>query len=278
MVLKRKDGYRIKVDAFSRFIPLIMKERNDALVYLNQEISLTSLDEYVKRIYEETGIRVSYMHIIYSAIVRTYKDMPHINRFIMSGKHYMRNNIEISMAVKKSLSVDAEETSLKFKFEGNESPLEIKQMLDEQIDLEKNDTANEKNLTNLFVRALENIPTFLLKFIVGTLKTMDKVNMLPKSIIDASPFHASAFITNLGSIGLDAALHHIYNLGTVGAFLSIGKKGKKLVMKDGEVVEEKIMNIGFVIDERICDGYYYAKAMRQFYKYLQNPNALDKDS
>lgn len=278
MVLKRKDGYRIKVDAFSRFIPLIMKERNDALVYLNQEISLTSLDEYVKRIYEETGIRVSYMHIIYSAIVRTYKDMPHINRFIMSGKHYMRNNIEISMAVKKSLSVDAEETSLKFKFEGNESPLEIKQMLDEQIDLEKNDTANEKNLTNLFVRALENIPTFLLKFIVGTLKTMDKVNMLPKSIIDASPFHASAFITNLGSIGLDAALHHIYNLGTVGAFLSIGKKGKKLVMKDGEVVEEKIMNIGFVIDERICDGYYYAKAMRQFYKYLQNPNALDKES
>lgn len=277
MVLKRKDGYRIKVDAFSRFIPLIMKERNDALVYLNQEISLTSLDEYVKRIYEETGIRVSYMHIIYSAIVRTYKDMPHINRFIMSGKHYMRNNIEISMAVKKSLSVDAEETSLKFKFEGNESPLEIKQMLDEQIDLEKNDTANEKNLTNLFVRALENIPTFLLKFIVGTLKTMDKVNMLPKSIIDASPFHASAFITNLGSIGLDAALHHIYNLGTVGAFLSIGKKGKKLVMKDGEVVEEKIMNIGFVIDERICDGYYYAKAMRQFYKYLQNPNALDKE-
>lgn len=277
MVLKRKDGYRIKVDAFSRFIPLIMKERNDALVYLNQEISLTSLDEYVKRIYEETGIRVSYMHIIYSAIVRTYKDMPHINRFIMSGKHYMRNNIEISMAVKKSLSVDAEETSLKFKFEGNESPLEIKQMLDEQIDLEKNDTANEKNLTNLFVRALENIPTFLLKFIVGTLKTMDKVNLLPKSVIDASPFHASAFITNLGSIGLDAALHHIYNLGTVGAFLSIGKKGKKLVMKDGEVVEEKIMNIGFVIDERICDGYYYAKAMRQFYKYLQNPNALDKE-
>lgn len=277
MVLKRKDGYRIKVDPFSRFIPLIMKERNDALVYLNQEISLTSLDEYVKRIYEETGIRVSYMHIIYSAIVRTYKDMPHINRFIISGKHYMRNNIEISMAVKKSLSVDAEETSLKFKFEGNESPLEIKQMLDEQIDLEKNDTANEKNLTNLFVRALENIPTFLLKFIVATLKTMDKVNMLPKSIIDASPFHASAFITNLGSIGLDAALHHIYNFGTVGAFLSIGKKGKKLVMKDGEVVEEKIMNIGFVIDERICDGYYYAKAMRQFYKYLQNPNVLDKE-
>lgn len=277
MVLKRKDGYKIKVDAFSRFIPLIMKERNDALVYLTQEISLTSLDQYVKKIYEETGVRVSYMHIIYSAIVRIYKEMPHINRFIMSGKHYMRNDIEISMAVKKSLSIDAEETSLKFKFRGDESPLEIKQMLDEQIDLEKNHDPNQKNLTDLFVKTLENIPTFLLKIIVGVLKTMDKVNLLPKSIINASPFHASAFVTNLGSIGLDAALHHIYNFGTVGAFLSIGKKGKKLVMKDGKVVEEKIMNISFVIDERICDGYYYAKAMRQFYRYLQNPDSLDKE-
>lgn len=277
MVLKRKDGYRIKVDTFSRFIPLIMKERNDALVYLTQEISLTSLDEYIKKIYEQTGVRLSYMHIIYSAIVRTYKEMPHINRFIMSGKHYMRNDIQISMAVKKSLSIDAEETTLKFKFEGHETPLEIKQMLDEQINLEKNETENKKNLTDLFVKTLENIPTFLLKFIVGVLKTMDKINIMPKSVIDASPFHASAFITNLGSIGLDAALHHIYSFGTVGAFLSIGKKGKKLVMKDGEVVEEKIMNIGFVIDERICDGYYYAKAMRQFYKYLQNPDSLDKE-
>ena len=277
MVLKRKDGYRIKVDTFSRFIPLIMKERNDALVYLTQEISLTSLDEYIKKVYEQTGVRLSYMHIIYGAIVRTYKEMPNINRFIMSGKHYMRNDIQISMAVKKSLNIDAEETTLKFKFEGNESPLDIKKILDDQISLEKNDTENKNNLTDLFVKTLENIPTFLLKFIVGVLKTMDKVNLMPKSVIDASPFHASAFITNLGSIGLDAALHHIYSFGTVGAFLSIGKKGKKLVMKDGEVVEEKIMNIGFVIDERICDGYYYAKAMRQFYKYLQNPDSLDKE-
>lgn len=276
MLFSRSDGKKVKVDAFTRFIPIIMKERNDALIYLTQEIELDSLDAYIQKVYEEKGIRISYMHLIYSAMVRTFSDMPKINQFIMSGRHYMRNDIEISMAVKKSFDVDAEETTLKFKFEGKETPLEVKEMLDKKINDEKNVDTSGKNLTDLFVKALDNTPIFLLKIVAGFLMFLDKINLMPKSVIEASPFHASAFITNLGSIGLDAALHHIYNFGTVGAFLSIGKRGKKVIKKDGEFLELKYMNIGFVIDERICDGYYYAKALRTFFRYLSFPEKLDQ--
>lgn len=274
MFFKRSDGKKIEVDAFSRFIPLLMKERNDALVWLTQEISLDALDEYIKKIYSETGIRLSYMDIIYSAIVRTYNDMPYINRFIMSGRHYMRNSLEISMVVKKSLEIDAEETTLKFKFKGNETPLEIKKYLDAQIEAEKNEDTSGNNKTDLFVKALASTPTFILKILVAGIKIMDKLNLLPKKVIEASPFHASAFVTNLGSIGLDAALHHIYNVGTIGCFLSIGKKFKKVIKKNDEFIEGKFMNIGFVIDERICDGFYYAKAMRTFFRYISSPEKL----
>lgn len=275
MIFKRKDGNRVEVDTFTKIIPLIMKERNDALVYLTQQIDLEPLDQYIKKIYEETGVKVSYMHIIYSAIVRTYKDMPNINQFIMSGRHYMRNDIQISMAVKKSYDIDAEETTLKFKFEGNESPSDIKKILDDKINAEKNVDTSGKNLTDLFVKTLDKTPTFLLKMIIWSLIKLDKLNLLPSKALNASPFHASAFITNLGSIGLDAALHHIYNVGTVGAFISIGKKSKKIIKKNDEFVEKKIMNIAIVIDERICDGYYYAKALRTFFRYLNDPKKLD---
>lgn len=275
MIFKRKDGVKVKVDTFSRIIPIIMKERNDALVYLTQEIDLEPIDNYIRKIYQERNVRVSYMHVIYSAMARTYKDMPRINQFIMSGRHYMRNNIEMSMAVKKSFDIDAEETTLKFKFTGEETPLEVKQQLDEMINAEKNVDTSGNNLTDLFVKALDKTPTFVLKGVFTILKTLDKWNLLPKKVLEASPFHASAFITNLGSIGLDAALHHIYNIGTVGAFISIGKRAKKVVKENDEFIEKKIMKIGFVIDERICDGYYYAKALRTFFTYLNDPNKLE---
>ena len=276
MIFKRKDGEPIKVDSFMRFIPLIMKYRYDALVSLTQEIELSPLDDYIKKTYEEKGIRISYMHILYSALVRTFNYMPGINQFIMGGRHYKRNDIEFSMAVKKSFDIDSEETTLKIKFEGNETPLEIKNILDKRINEEKNVLTSGKNKTDLFVKTLENTPLFLLRFILGTLKTLDKINLMPQKVLDASPFHASAFITNLGSIGLDAALHHIYDLGTVGTFVSIGKRGRKIVKKNDEFVEVKIMNIGVVIDERICDGYYYAKALRVFFRYINDPQKLDK--
>ena len=234
MIFKRKDGEPIKVDAFMRFIPLIMKYRYDALVSLTQEIELSPLDDYIKKTYEEKGIRISYMHILYSALVRTFNDMSGINQFIMGGRHYKRNDIEFSMAVKKSFDIDSEETTLKIKFEGNETPLEIKNILDKRINEEKNVLTSGKNKTDLFVKTLENTPLFLLRFILGTLKTLDKINLMPQKVLDASPFHASAFITNLGSIGLDAALHHIYDLGTVGTFVSIGKRGRICRSKNNE--------------------------------------------
>ena len=36
-----------------------------------------------------------------------------------------------------------------------------------------------------------------------------------------------------------------------------------------------MMNIRFVLDERICDGYYYASAMKVIRGVFKNPDSLD---
>lgn len=275
MIFKRKDGYRIKVDPFMRFLPLIMKTRNDALVQLLEEIELQPLDDYIKKVYAEKGSRLSYMHIIYSAMVQTLKEKPKINQFIMNGNYYMRNEISISMTIKKEMSLEGEETALKFRFEGNESPLDIKEKINSKIEAEKSKNPSGKNATDNYVRALDKMPTFMFKFVVSVVKLLDRWNLIPRVALEASPFHSSSFITNLGSIGIDAGFHHIYNFGTVGSFISIGKKGRKVVMKKGQFVEEKMMKIAFVADERICDGYYWASAFKLFFSYLKNPEKLE---
>ena len=130
----------------------------------------------------------------------------------MSGEIYNRNNINISVVVKPKLEENVKESVAKFNFNGNEKTHEVSKMVKEEVFKIRN---NDNNTTEDLVEKFKNIPTIFLKIAINTLMFLDKINLLPKSIIDASPFHSSIFVTNVGSIGLDAIYHHIYNFGTV---------------------------------------------------------------
>ena len=212
MFFKRKDGQIDKsVDIFERIMPIIMKERNDALVYIKKEVPLDGMNEYIKK-QKEKNIELTYMEIIFTALSRVLKEKPKINRFVMSGEMYKRNDIEIAVVVKPKLEEDVKESVVKFKFKGNEKIEEVSKRVKEEVTKIRNNTNND---TEDFVDKLKNIPIIVLKIAINTLMFLDKINLLPKRIIDVSPFHSSVFVTNVGSIGLDAIYHHIYNFGTV---------------------------------------------------------------
>lgn len=212
MFFKRKDGQIDKsVDIFERIMPIIMKERNDALVYMKKKVPLDGMNEYIKKKKQE-GIDISHMEIIFTALARVIKEKPKLNRFIISSEIYNRNDIEISVVVKPKLEENVKESVAKFKFNGDEKIEEVSKIIKEEVTKIRNNTNNN---TEDFVDKLKNIPTIVLKIAINTLMILDKINLLPKSIIDLSPFHSSVFVTNVGSIGLDAIYHHIYNFGTV---------------------------------------------------------------
>ena len=98
---------------------------------------------------------------------------------------------------------------------------------------------------------------------------------MPKAIIELSPFHTSAFLTNVGSLGIDSIYHHLYDFGTTGVFLAMGKKKKSLISVDDTLKEEKSLSLRWVLDERICDGFYYASALKLFNKYMKKPELLE---
>lgn len=270
----RSDGRVLKtVPPFFKVIPNIMITRNDSQVYFNQDIVITAMDEYIDKKAEE-GIKVSYMDIIYSAIVRIIAERPALNRFAVNGRLYARNGIYISLAIKKNLSDDGQETTLKIPFNGTENIFAIKDKLQAEID--KNKEFETSNNTDKLAGLLSNIPFGLIRFAIKVLRFMDKRGYLPKAVIKASPFHTSAFLTNVGSLGIDAIYHHLYNFGTTSMFFAMGKKKKSFVYEDDEIKKEKCITIAFVGDERICDGYYYASSFRAFVRYLNHPELLEE--
>ncbi len=271
----RTDGRKLKtIGPFFRVIPHVMKDRSDSHVYYTQDLPIKSLDEYIAK-KEQEGIRLSYMNIIYAALVRLLAEKPALNRFVMNGRTYARNGITISLAIKKEMTEEIEETTLKILFKGSENIFEIKEKLDSAI--EQNKDLKVENSTDKLAKLLSLVPNWLFKLIVNILMFLDKHGIMPKTVINASPFHTSAFLTNVGSLGIDAIYHHIYNFGTTGVFLAMGKKKKSYVYEDDNIVQEKTISLAWVADERICDGFYYANALKSFYKYMKKPELLEKN-
>ena len=271
----RSDGRKLKnIPPFFKIIPQVMRTRGDSQVYYNYDIPIKAMDEYISRKAEE-GIRISYMNIIYTAMVRLISQRPQLNRFIMNGRTYARKDIEISLAIKKSLTDDGDETTIKLPFTGNENIFEVKEKLDSVI--AENKDVETTNDTDILATALSFVPTFLLKIAVSFIMFLDKHGMLPKFVIKASPFHTSAFLTNVASLGIDAIYHHLYDFGTTGLFLAMGKKKKDFIYDDETIKEEKCISLAFVCDERICDGYYFANSVKMFNRLLKKPELLEEN-
>ena len=191
-----------------------------------------------------------------------------------TGRLYARDGIYLSLAIKKSLSDNGQETTLKIRYDGTENIFEIKDKLESTIKQNK-DTETSNNTDNM-AGALSKTPTIIVKSAVNLFRFLDKHGLLPRTVINASPFHTSAFLTNVGSLGIDTIYHHLYNFGTTSMFFAMGKKKKSYIYEDDEIKKEKCITIAFVGDERICDGYYYASSFRSFIRYLNHPELLEE--
>lgn len=276
MFNKRPDGRAIKnLEPMQMIMPYVMKTRTDSMNMYEDTFPCEAMDAYIREKTEE-GISLGYMHIIIAAVVRLIALRPQLNRFCMNGKIYARPKIWVSFVVHPTLRDESVGTTIKLCFEGTETILEIAEKINEAI---ANETINRKgeNDTDKLLRTLmKKIPGPLIKLVVNTLLWMDKHNIMPKAIIELSPFHTSFFITNLKSLGINHIYHHTYEFGTTGLFLAMGKEKQVPTVQNGEIVTRKEMGFGLVSDERFCDGLYFALSLRKLRKFMKNPAILEK--
>lgn len=273
----RKDGWRLRhTQSLFAVMPHLMKTRADAQVYFDEEIDIEYLEKYVRAMRKEHDMPTfSLYHLIIAAVVRMFVLRPRLNRFIMNGKAYARNRLTASMTAKHSLSKDAEESCIKPHFEKTDTIFDVYRRVSEAMDKEVKNI-DDANTTDVAAKILNKLPAWLVRAFVNFIIFMDHRGWMNDFINELSPFHTSFYITDVGSIGIQPVYHHIYNFGTTSVFVAMGKKTIVPVAEaDGTISTRKVIRIKLVLDERICDGHYYAESFRMLRRILKHPEVLE---
>lgn len=267
----RADGKRLRnTDPMYTVAAYIMSKRSDSMNMITLDIPVEPLQQYIHAC-RKNGRPVSHMAIFITAYLRAVAQYPELNRFIVNSKIYARNELAVAMVVLKS-GKDHEGTMTKMYFDASNTIFEVQDIIDKFV--EENRQTPEKNSTEKLIKILLSIPG-LLPVGVGALKWMDKHGLLPKAIINASPFHNSLCISNLASIRTNHIYHHCYDFGTTSLFITMGNQREVPKRKGDEIVFERCIPLGVTMDERICSGSYFALAFRCMQKYLRDPSLLE---
>lgn len=271
----RKEGRLLRtLDPYTKFMPYIMPTRNDGCNQYEESFEVTQVDRRLRALRREGYKGIGMLHFIIASYVRCVSMLPGVNRFVVGRRIFARNNIEIVMTVKRSMSVDATETSIKVIFEPTDTVFDVYRKMNEKIEEIK--SSDESTSTDDVAQTLCSLPRGILRLAVAVLRVMDYFGWIPQGLLDASPFHGSMIITDLGSLRLAPIYHHIYNFGTLPVFIAFGAKYHKYELnRKGEVCDNKYIDLKCVMDERMCDGHYYSQFLQGMRYIFLHPEIIE---
>ena len=273
----RIDGRKIRTLApMAQITAYFQWERNICSNFFEESFEITHVDRYIRQKRREGLKDFGITHVLLAAYVRGVAKYPQLNRFINGQKVYSRGeDIQYCMVIKKEMTVDSPDTSIKVHLNPHDTAEDVYHKLNAAVESVKATQELDSSLDGL-IMALNLIPSIVLKFVVWFLKLLDYFGLLPKFLLELSPFHGSLFFTSMGSLGIPPIYHHLYDFGNLPCFGAFGMKRKALeLQEDGTVVQKKYVDVKFVLDERICDGYYYATFFKYFRHLIRNPELLD---
>ncbi len=274
--MARVDAVRVKNEVPMYYlIPQFMTKRNDALNMTTVDIPVEPLRKYMNAKRKE-GVHISHMALIMTAYAHVAGEYPSVNRFVQNRRIYDHKDLSVSLVVLRPGTTGNDDTMAKLYLRPEDTVFDVQRKIDEYIEVNTSGAEEDSNLLDKWMARLCALGP-LLDVAGALLRFMDRHGLLPRAMVDASPFHASLLITNLASIRSNHIFHHVYNFGTTSISLAMGNMRE--VPKrapDGSVELVRCMPLGVVMDERIASGHYLALAFARFKDMLGHPEQLEQ--
>lgn len=271
----RHDGRRLRnLDAIHMSMPYIMPRRCDAEVYIAESVDVTDVLAYLKDKNEaEPEHKMTLFHIILAAIAKTIIHRPFLNRFIAGRRYYQRDIVSFSFAAKKQFSDKGEESMMIIKADGDTTLDQISRKVVGEVKEVRESGGNDLDEQ---IKFLTKLPRPVLRMIVTILYILEYYDKIPRFFSEGLPYYSTVLIANLGSIKCGAPYHHLTNFGTNSVMITVGEIHKEYIIdKDGTPVIRDMVDLGITLDERIADGFYFAKSVKLLKFLIANPKLLE---
>lgn len=275
----RKDAKKVRnIDGLHNVMIDIKPERCDSDVYMNKEIDVTKLIKYVEKYKKEhPDNKITYFHAFAMAFAKTIYNKPLLNRFVANRTFYDRNDVIIAFVAKIAFEEDSEEVMINIKVDKDDNIFTLRDKITKRVAKIRNSKKGEKKEnTNNIVDVVGKLPKLIRMIVTGALKFLDKHGWLPESITKDNLYYSSVILSNLGNFKIGSIYHNIVNFGTSSIIATMGMIHKsKVIDKEGKEKIIDVCDFGVNMDERIADGYYFAKSIKVLEYILDNPELLE---
>lgn len=272
----RSDGVWLRdLPPLNRFMPGLMPNRADNEAYISIHVDLRPLDRYLEKVNAgKTEDKYTYFHLLCAAVGKAFVLRPRMNRFICNGKIFQRTDLTLAFVVKKRFNDRSEEGLAYLHYDEKETVSSFHGKLMNIIHQTRREDVQDTSSDSM--EMVGKFPQWLINLVIHVTLWLDKHGWAPKAFIGSDPNHASVFLSNLGSIGLECGYHHLVNWGTNSCFIVVGKKHwTKDFFADGREDLHEVLPVGITLDERIADGYYYSGTVALVKELLANPELLE---
>lgn len=271
----RKDGRWIRdIDGFHFIMPYLMPNRCDSEVYIEELIDVTEMVKYIEAHNSvNKEFRLTPFHVITAAVGKIIYHRPYLNRFVAGRRLYQRNKITLAFVVKRRFNDEAEESLLVTEIKEDTTLEQISRRIAGDAQTIRKEGGND---INDLLDKLSKLPRWLMRLAMCVFRFLDFHGRMPESICRGDSNYASVLLSNLGSIKCNAVYHHLNNYGTNSIVITIGRIHKELMADDdGNTSVRDVVAIGATADERIADGFYFARSIRMLEEILRDPQQLE---
>jgi len=272
----RRDGKRVQAPGLQTVMTALFPKRTDSEVYLNDKIDATELLKYLEKKNEgRTEGKVTIFHCAITGLARMVRERPLMNRFIQGYRIYERNEISLSFVAKRRFADSSEETLMFLVPEETDTVNEIsRKIIGDVQEARKSEhaTGGIDELLDKFAA----MPRLVMAGAIRVIRIMDFWGVNPKFLTDGDPNYSTILVSNLGSIKCPAVYHHLNNYGTNSIMITIGTLHKEeVLMPDGHKEVRDVVDVGATLDERIADGFYFARSLKLIRYIFEHPEILD---
>lgn len=265
---RRSDAELVKPnDAIGAIVPFIMPKRCDAEVSSRVDIEVTELVKFVDSQDEERlGYKMTYFHALASVFAKVFYNREALNRFVKDKRLYQRKKITFGFIAKNKLSDEGEERIICLDIDKNDNIMTLsKKMAIDVFKVRSEGTNDMDGILKFFTK----LPNFILNIIVRFIFFLDRKGINPKSLTEGDTNYVSLLLSNLGSIKTNSVYHHLNEYGTNSVVITIGT----IREENGR----KVVDITATLDERIADGFYFAKSIQLAEKIASDPKLLQEN-